>query len=30
MCPPSFACAVLEYLDERQITRRAGEAHVLK
>jgi selenocysteine-specific elongation factor len=25
-----YACAVLEYLDKRQVTRRAGDAHVLK
>jgi selenocysteine-specific elongation factor len=24
-----YACAVLEYLDKRQVTRRAGDAHVL-
>ena len=25
-----YACAVLEYLDKIQVTRRSGDAHVLK
>lgn len=25
-----YACAVLEYLDKTQVTRRSGDAHVLK
>ena len=25
-----YACAVLEYLDKRQVTRRAGDVHLLK